>query len=62
MSVVHVACWMNFRNKGWKLGSIDSVLNRIRKSVNQVATDRVRRVATRTLRRWKTSCSVRKAS
>jgi len=55
-------------DKGCKLGSIDSLLKRIRKTgtypaTRHAAADRVCRITTRTLRRWRrTSCSVRKTN
>jgi len=56
-----------FPDKNWKLGSIDSLLKRIRKTGTIVrqrgsgrprSADRVRRIAMTTLRRWRTSCWV----
>jgi len=54
------------RDKGWKLGSIDSLLNRIRKSgkISRQPYSRLRlaRIPTRTFRSWRISCSVRRTS
>jgi len=50
-----------FSDKGWKLGSIDTLLKKIWKMVgNQAAVNRVLCVSTRTLRMSKTLCSVKK--
>jgi len=60
--MVHEGCWV-------KLGSIDrhSLLKRIDKTgtncpATTASTNCVRRAVTRTLRRWRTSCSVRRTS
>ena len=51
-----------FHDKGWKLVSIDSLLKRICKTRTIVRKPGNTTIATRTLKMWRTSCSLRRTS